>query len=251
MASGIRKLRMSQQKTAALLPAAQETSTHIAPARSREPGDHAKSNHSAIGSATSQTSVEGVVSAAGGELVGELLSAIHRLTEALVSPILLTESGVTLPLSTDTVAGSLSQLSSLLNEWRLPELPLNPFARELSLDDSLLRYELAWVHLACTKLLPTVSSDPVAQTAQRFEEMLDRRFLIGGWRFSPFTGLIQAIEIARVAGMISETDSDSAIRGAFASSCRNDAWRILRVSVQHIAAACGFPRWASTSLAAS
>jgi hypothetical protein len=80
--------------------------------------------------------------------------------------------------------------------------------------------------------------------------MLDEKFSISSWKNSPFTGLIQAIEIARTTGNTSDTVSDAAIRAAFAATRRDDAWRILRVTVQHIATECAFPSWTSTELRA-
>jgi len=136
----------------------------------------------------------------------------------------------------------IEQLPRIVGTWRLPALPLNPGARQLSLDDSLLRYELAWIVLSCMRETGVANSESVLNTALRFEEMLDATHSIGTWRVSPFTGLIQAIEIARVTGNISETESEAAIKGAFASTNRDDAWRILRATVQNVAAGRGFPR---------
>ncbi len=231
---------MSQQKTAALIPAAQETDSHSVLARSPERAADATSNGSPFNSPAENAQTRDIELR--GDAASQTLTVIRKLAQALLSPIRQARVASELAEHRDNTTHSLNDLSKLLSEWRLPSPPANPFARELSLDDSLLRYELAWIHLACLQHCPSSSIEHLAQTAQRFEEMLDHKFLIVGWRASPFTGLVQAIEIARAAGTINETDSDSAIRGAFASSCRNDAWRILRVTVQHIAASCGFPR---------
>jgi hypothetical protein len=184
------------------------------------------------------------------EELSHALGVVRALTETLLSPIREATRLSQASIFASEGIRQLEQLPRILNGWRLPSIPLDPLARPLSLDDSLLRYEIAWIHLSCLKSSATLLRDELSDTAKRFEEMLDQTFSISGLRNSPFRGLIQSIEIARATGQISDTYSDAAIKGAFASASRDDAWRILRVTVQHIAAVCGFPRCTSGSKAA-
>ena len=184
------------------------------------------------------------------EALAHALGAVRGLTETLLSPIHEETRLLKTPIFASEGMRQLEQLPRILYAWRIPSIPLDTLARPLSLEDSLLRYETAWIHLSCMRSSTTSLRDEVADTAKRFEEMLDQTFSIKQLSKSPFIGLIQSIEIARATGRISDTDSDVAIRGAFASATRDDAWRILRVTVQHIAAVCGFPRCTSVSQAA-
>lgn len=181
------------------------------------------------------------------EALSHALGAVRALTETLLSPIRAETRLLEAVNFTPEGIRQLEQLPRILHGWRLPSIPLDPLARPLSLDDSLLRYEIAWIHLSCVKSSSTSLRNEVADTGKRFEEMLDQTFSIRESSKSPFTGLIQAIEIARATGQISHPESDTAIRAAFASPSRDDAWRILRVTVQHIAAVCGFPRCTTQS----
>ena len=233
---------MTQQDPAALIHAAPDTSARsvLSPALGSSPRLSCTST-SGDSSSPPETSGESA-RIVQGEAVSHALGAVRALTETLLSPI---RAETKLLEVADVVSEGMRQLEQLpriLDGWRLPSIPLDPLARSLSLDDSLLRYEIAWIHLSGVKSSKSALRDEVADTAKRFEEMLDQTFCIKGSRKSLFTGLIQAIEIARVTGQISHTDSDAAIKGAFASASRDDAWRILRVTVQHIAAVCGFPR---------
>lgn len=248
---------MTQQEPAALVHAAPDTSarTVLTPSLGSSPHSscipptftHSLPSDQALGNSSQIVDREALSHA---------LGAVRALTETLLSPIRnetrLVETATDL---TSEGMRQLVQLPQILHGWRLPSIPLDPLTRPLSLDDSLLRYEIAWIHLSCVKSSATLLRDEVADTAKRFEEMLDQAFSIRAFSIresskSPFTGLIQAIEIARVTGQISDTESDAAIRAAFASKSRDDAWRILRVTVQHIAAVCDFPRCESSTRAA-
>ena len=236
---------MNQQETAALLPAAPDTSAQqVLPPSFGASSSLSCSPGSRLGDAAHEGA--GYVEA---HSLSQALDAVRSLTEILVTPIRSTfiEPGDAL-VTSDTRL--LEQLARLVGGARLPVVPLDPRARQLSFDDSLLRYEIAWVHLRCMRDAAGLLSEVTHDTAQRFEEMLDQRFSISGWKRSPFTGLIQTIEVARVTGNITDTVSDAAIRAAFAATNRDDAWRVLRVTVQHIATECDFPNWTSTELRA-
>lgn len=242
---------MTLQKTAALISAAPDNQAPSVLARSRgSSDDRSLAQTSSVALSRSEPFEASRITPDHGT-ISRALVAIHTLAETLVSPIRSSSRTDATDHHTVEEGESLAKLSQLLGSWRIPKPPLEPLQRRLSLDDSLLRYELAWIHLACVKLRPSVVDHDMAHTARRFEEMLDQKFNVTVRGQSPFTGLIQAIEIARATGHISEADSDTTLKSAFACSQRDDAWRILRVTVQSIAATCGFPRWTSTPVAAA
>jgi hypothetical protein len=112
------------------------------------------------------------------EALSHALGAVRALTETLLSPIRAETRLLEAVNFTPEGIRQLEQLPRILHGWRLPSIPLDPLARPLSLDDSLLRYEIAWIHLSCVKSSSTSLHNEVADTGKRFEEMLDQTFSI-------------------------------------------------------------------------
>lgn len=136
-------------------------------------------------------------------------------------------------------------LQELLHDWELPPIPRDPTSRELSIDESVLRLELTWIHLVCMQAPKQTPPEELEFEARKQEAALKKIFPSGNSTSAPFQGMVHALLIAQFAGRLSADRTKELITSALKSSDMGTTWRTLRVEIQELARQCGFPSLSS------
>ncbi len=139
--------------------------------------------------------------------------------------------------------GRLSAIQAPNLRWDLPPLIPPSGSSRLSLDETLLRVEMAWIHLSVTDGINT--KRPASSEGIRYERELAEIFRTDTGASNPFKGMAQSLMAAVRCRVTSPEQVYNTLDSARNAGTTANAWRILRVEIQEAARLLDFPRFSA------
>lgn len=136
----------------------------------------------------------------------------------------------------------MADMSSMLQGWDLPPLPLRPERDRISIDDALLRCEMWWVQIVCMHAPPREFSPLSLFAAQSHEAEWARRCGVADGGSNPFKGFAHVLSAACLVGRLDTRRFDEIVRLADQLEGTAATYAMLRREVRELAFQCGFPK---------
>jgi hypothetical protein len=125
--------------------------------------------------------------------------------------------------------------------WDLPELPIGDSASSLTVDQKLARCEQWWVLITCMHAPPICLAEECELEARYSEAKLAKALGVKDLGENPFEGFVQALQVAKESGRLSEADLARIKKQVEGSSSIAAAYSTLRHELMSLARQCGFP----------
>ena len=174
---------------------------------------------------------------AGTQLESALVN-LGELARSVLGPLF--GSQVDTP-SGEAAANRARALGEMVSGSSLPALPLLSESKWLSIDDSLVRCEVWWVHVVCMSSSQDAALTTVLAEAQRKEELWASLYELHDPSKNPFKGFAQALTVAKQSGRLSRYRYDAICHEVETAADLAHAYATSRGAVRELALQCGFP----------
>ncbi len=145
------------------------------------------------------------------------------------------------PATTAVSGDNLTTLTSMIQGWEIPTLPIGDVTIPLTFDQKLVRCEQWWVLITCLQAPPIQVAEEIEIEARHFEAKLAKALGVKKHDENPFEGFVQVLRVAQESGRLSRADYADIMKQVEASRTIATAYGILRDELMSLARQCGFP----------
>jgi hypothetical protein len=166
----------------------------------------------------------------------EALTELRNVTLGLLGRLYGTLSSTAHPLTQPTT------LRHYAERWQLPPLPETLESRELTIDLTLLRAEMLWIHLTCLQDPKLPIPGTTYEQVKEYDSQIAATYVAPDNRTNPFQGMTQSLIVAGNSHKKLAERTQATVQGALASGETKKAWLLLRDEVRETAREVGFPQ---------